>query len=202
MILTGFAESAPVVPSMLNQAQSNTQWSQELRLTGKALNNTSGLRAGRVLFPRQGPVTGRIDLNYAGIDFLHGPDPTPATNKAIFAGQRAGSLRGLTLTGGLRELGHKDCYVRHNPDGSTIQPCTGYPFGVNQPPNCALAALNGLYKTFDASRLDWRVAADYRFSPALMVYGQVRPAIVRAGSIRVRSIQPGRGFPARDDHGL
>ena len=26
-----------------------------------------------------------MDLNYAGIDFVHGPDPTPSTSQAVFA---------------------------------------------------------------------------------------------------------------------
>lgn len=60
---------------------------------------------------------------------------------------------------------------------------------MNQPPNCALAALNGLCKTFDASRLDWRVAADYRFSPALMVYGQVLTGY-RSGGVDPRPFYP------------
>jgi iron complex outermembrane receptor protein len=100
-----FAESAPVVPSMLNQAQSNTQWSQELRLTGKALNNTLDFVLGGFYFHAKGLFTGRIDLNYAGIDFLHGPDPTPATNKAIFANASWKPLEAFTLTGGLRDPG-------------------------------------------------------------------------------------------------
>lgn len=186
-----FAEAAPVVPSMLNQAQSNTQWSEEIRLTGKALDNTLDFVLGGFYFHAKGLFTGRIDLNYAGIDFLHGPDPTPATNKALFANASWKPFEAFTLTGGLRESwDHKEYgYARHNPDGTTIQPCAGYPFSVSQPPNCALAALNGLYKTFDASRLDWRVAADYRFSPAFMAYGQVSTGY-RSGGVNPRPFYP------------
>jgi iron complex outermembrane receptor protein len=182
-----FAEGAPVQPSMLEQAQSNKQYSEELRLTGKAFNNMLDYTVGGFYFHADGTYTGRIDLNYAGIDFLHGPDKTPATNKAVFANGSLHPTDALTLTGGIRaSWDAKDyTYTRRNPDGSTIQACTGYPFTVGSPPNCAIAALNGLSAQFRKQRTDWRVAADYRFSPQLMTYAQISTGY-RAGGVNPR----------------
>lgn len=182
-----FAEGAPLQPSMLQQAQTNTQWSEEIRLSGKAFNNRLDYTVGGFYFHAKGTYTGRIDLNYAGIDFLHGPDTTPATNKAVFANVSGKVTDALTITGGVRaSWDTKDyTYSRHNPDGSTILPCTGYPFVVGQPPNCAIAALNGLNAHFEKQRTDWRIAGDYRFSPELMVYAQVSTGY-RAGGVNPR----------------
>jgi iron complex outermembrane receptor protein len=175
---------------MLNQAQSNTQWSQELRLTGKALNNTLDFVLGGFYFHAKGLFTGRIDLNYAGIDFLHGPDPTPATNKAIFANASWKPFEAFTLTGGLRRLGPQGIWLCP-PQSRWLHDPALHRLSVRREPaaQLRLAALNGLYKTFDASRLDWRVAADYRFSPALMVYGQVSTGY-RSGRVNPRPFYP------------
>ncbi|MCH7479618.1 MAG: hypothetical protein IIA14_16145, partial [SAR324 cluster bacterium] len=47
------------------------------------------------------------------------------------------------------------------------------PTGVGNSPNCLLFGLNGLQAHFKSQRTDWRVAADYRVSPELMLYAQV-----------------------------
>lgn len=186
-----FAEGTPVQSSMLEQAQTNRQWSQELRLSGKAMDGALDYTVGGFYFDAKGTYTGRIDLNYAGIDFIHGPDPTPATNKALFANVSFKPLDALTLTGGIRHSWDKKDYgyVRHNVDGSDIQPCTGYPFVSTQAPNCALYGLNGLTAHFKSQRTDWRIAADYRFSRELLVYAQVSTGY-RAGGINPRPFYP------------
>ncbi|OJU17131.1 MULTISPECIES: TonB-dependent receptor [unclassified Sphingomonas] len=199
-----FAEGAPLQSSMYEQQQSNTQWSQELRLTGKALGNRLDYTVGGFYFDTKGKFTGRIDLNYAGIDFLHGPDPTPATNKALFANASFKPVDALTLTGGIRSSWDtKDYgYVRHNPDGTAIQgPCqfflgaaTAGPTGVGNSPNCLLFGLNGLQAHFKSQRTDWRVAADYRVSPELMLYAQVSTGY-RAGGINPRPFYPSQVRP-------
>ncbi|MBC2667590.1 TonB-dependent receptor [Novosphingobium piscinae] len=194
-----FAEGAPVQSSMFNQSQSNTQWSQELRLTGKALNEKLDFTVGGFYFHTEGLFTGRINLNYAAIDFLHGPDPTPASNKALFANGSYKLTDALTLTGGIRSSWDtKDYeYVRRNPDGTAIQgPCqyflgapTAGPTGVGNSPNCLLFGLNGLAARFESQRTDWRVAADYRVSPELMLYGQISTGY-RAGGVNPRPFFP------------
>jgi iron complex outermembrane receptor protein len=196
-------DGAPVLNQMLDQSQENTQWSQELRLNGKALDNKLNYTLGGFYFHTRGLFTGRIDLNYAGIDFLHGPDPTPATNKALFANASWEILQGATLTAGVRHSwDDKDySYFRHNPDGSNITgPCTFFlqlagvvpgpllagPTGLGNQPNCLLYGLNGsVAPHFHTSRTDWRVALDYRFSPNLMAYAQVSTGY-RGGGVNPR----------------
>jgi iron complex outermembrane receptor protein len=182
-----FAEGAPVQPSMLEQAQSNTQYSEEIRLSGKALDKRLDYTVGGFYFHAKGTYTGRIDLNYAGIDFLHGPDTTPATNKAIFANVSGKLTDAATLTAGIRSSwDSKDyTYSRHNPDGTAILGCTGYPFAANQAPNCALFGLDGLKANFNKQITDWRIAGDYRFSPQLMAYAQVSTGY-RSGGVNPR----------------
>ncbi|WP_311267897.1 TonB-dependent receptor [Sphingobium sp. WCS2017Hpa-17] len=199
-----FAEGAPVQSSMFEQQQTNTQWSQELRLSGTALDRRLDYTVGGFYFDTKGKFTGRIDLNYAGIDFLHGPDPTPAKNKALFANVSFKPVDALTLTGGIRSSwDEKDYgYVRRNPDGTAIQgPCefflgapTAGPTGVGNSPNCLLFGLNGLGAHFKSQRTDWRVAADYRFSPAFMVYAQVSTGY-RAGGVNPRPFYPSQVRP-------
>jgi iron complex outermembrane receptor protein len=62
---------------------------------------------------------------------------------------------GLNVTGGLRYTKeHKDyTFVRQNWAGGTLVD----PFGVG--------ALNGSVANYNGSKLDWRISADYRFSP-------------------------------------
>ncbi|NBC36585.1 TonB-dependent receptor [Novosphingobium sp. FSY-8] len=183
-----FTEGSPVVPALMDQGQSNTQWSQEIRLSGKALDRRLDYTVGGFYFKADGTYTGRIDLNYAGVDFLHGPDTTPAQNKALFANGSFKPVDALTITAGVRSSwDSKDYhYVRRNPDGTAILPCNpGYPFGPTQPANCAIAGVNGLSSHFEKQRTDWRVAVDYRFSPQLMVYAQVATGY-RSGGVNPR----------------
>ncbi|MDE2561456.1 MAG: TonB-dependent receptor [Sphingomonadales bacterium] len=200
------SDGAPVMNQLLDQGQENTQWSQEIRLSGKAANNTINYTVGGFYFHTKGLFTGRIDLNYAGIDFLHGPDPTPATSKALFANVSWEFVPGATINAGLRESWDKKdySYLRHNPDGTDIQgPCTFFlqlagvvpgpllagPTGLGNQPNCLLFGLNGTSAHFQTSRTDWRVALDYRFSPGFMAYAQVSTGY-RGGGVNPRPFYP------------
>ncbi len=189
------SDGSPVSALLLNQNQRNRQWSQELRLNGKLASDAVDFTLGGFYFDTRGTYTGRIDLNYAGIDFLHGPDPTPATNKALFGNFTWHLSDAANLTGGVRQSWDaKDyAYIRRNPDGSAIQgPCafflgapTAGPTGLGNQPNCLLFGLNGLATKFRDSRVDWRVALDYRFSDAFLAYGQVSTGY-RAGGVNPR----------------
>ncbi|WP_338466681.1 TonB-dependent receptor [Novosphingobium sp. ZN18A2] len=200
------SDGAPVLNQLLDQGQKNTQWSQEIRLSGKAANNTINYTVGGFYFHTKGVFSGRIDLNYAGIDFLHGPDPTPATSKALFANVSWEFLPGATVNAGVRQSWDKKDYEyqRHNPDGTDIQgPCTFFlqlagvvpgplldgPTGLGNQPNCLLYGLNGTSAHFKTSRTDWRVALDYRFSRDFMAYAQVSTGY-RGGGVNPRPFYP------------
>jgi iron complex outermembrane receptor protein len=101
----------------------------------------------------------------------------------------------FNLTAGIRHSWDKKDYVfyRHNPDGSTIEgPCnfflgaaTAGPTGIGNQPNCLLFGLNASPASFSSKRFDWRIAADYRFSPEVMAYAQVATGY-RAGGVNPR----------------
>lgn len=187
-------DNTPIANQQLNQRLENDQFSQELRLNGKALNGAVDFTLGGFYFKRDGTLMARVDLNYAGIDFLHGPDPTPASNKALFGNATWHVTDAFNLTGGVRASWDKKDYVffRRNPDLTVPGVCafflgapTAGPTGIGNAPNCLLEGLNNVPAGFKSSRVDWRIAADYRFAPELMVYAQVATGY-RAGGVNPR----------------
>ena len=119
------SDGSPIAASLLNQTQKNRQFSQELRLNGK-IGDSIDYTVGGFYFTTRGLFTGRINLNYADIDFIHGPDPTPATNKALFGNVTWELMPDFNLTAGIRHSWDKKdyTYIRSNVDGSAINaPC-------------------------------------------------------------------------------
>jgi iron complex outermembrane receptor protein len=121
---------------------------------------------------------GQIDLYYAQLNFIHGPDPTPSDSQAIFAHTAWHLTENLDLSIGYRKTEDSKFYQwqRHNPDGTNIVPCIGpppLPGGANSlanPPNCAIFGFSGLGQTFESDRDDYRVAIDYQIGDATMLY--------------------------------
>lgn len=195
-------DASPLTANLLNQTQSNRQLSQELRLNG-----TLGIvdfTLGGFYFDTDGFYTGRIDIPYGGLDFIHGPDPTPSTNKAVFATSTVKFTDALHLTAGVRESwDSKDYeYNRHNPDYSNIQgPCNFFlgtpaagPTDLPNQPNCLLFGINGTTAHFKNSQTDWRVALDYKFTDDFMGYAQVATGY-RAGGFNARPYFPSQATP-------
>lgn len=184
-------DNSPIANQQLRQILVNDQWSQELRLNGKIGDDAAfEYTIGGFYFKRDGTLTARVDLNYAGLDFLHGPDPTPASNKALFATGIWHVTDSFNVTGGIRQSWDSKDYVfqRHNPDGTLPGSCTAAPPAAtysNGVPNCLISGLNGSPASFSSKRFDWRIALDYRFSPELMAYAQVATGY-RAGGVNPR----------------
>lgn len=189
-------DNTPLTSQMLNQHLVNTQWSEELRLNGQLMDGALDFTVGGYYFDRNGTLTARVDLNYAGIDFIHGPDTTPATNKAAFANVTYHANADLNVTAGVRySEDHKEyTFFRRNPDLTVPNaPCafflgapTAGPTGIGNDPNCLLFGLNGeVAPKVSNNRTDWRVAVDYRISESLMGYAQVATGY-RAGGINPR----------------
>ena len=178
-------DNSPIANQQLRQVLKNEQWSTELRLNGTAFNDLLDFTVGGIYFERDGTLTARVDLNYAGIDFIHGPDPTPATSKALFANTTLNLTEDFHLNLGVRNTWDSKSYTffRRNPDLTVPGPLpcafflgapTAGPTAVGNEPNCLLVGLNDVSPpTFKDSNFDWRIAADYRLSQALMVYAQV-----------------------------
>jgi iron complex outermembrane recepter protein len=186
-------DGSPVPIAQLDNRLKHHAWSQELRLNGKILDEKLDFTLGGFFFKQNGTYNARVDLNYAGIDFIHGPDTTPSTSKAVFLNTTFHVSDDFNLTGGIRQSWDKKdyTYFRSNPDGTvpfvTVPPPPGLPpicefflgaptagpTGVGNTPNCLLTGLYNLTDGFKGKRTDWRVVADYRFSPQFLAYASV-----------------------------
>jgi iron complex outermembrane receptor protein len=166
-------DNSPAASQQLLQTLTHWQWSQELRLNG-SFGDAFDFTVGGFYFEQDGTLQARVDLNYAGIDFVHGPDPTPSTSYAGFLQGTWHATDQLDFTvGGRYTKDDKDyVYHRHNPDGSLPVPPTGFPFAPNQPPNSVLAGLNGTSASFSSDQFDWRFVADYQWTKDVMTYVQ------------------------------
>ncbi len=197
-------DGSPLAPNLLNQTQTNEQISQELRLSGSLADDTVLFTVGGFYFDTDGTYTGRISIPYGGLDFIHGPDPTPSNNKALFATATWNVVEDFNITGGIRHSWDRKDYVynRSNPDGSAIEgPCNFFIFGgmagptdIGNQPNCLLFGIDGEERTFKNQQTDWRIAADYRISDSFMLYGQVATGY-RAGGFNPRPYFPSQMSP-------
>ena len=134
-------------------------FSQELRVNAQLGDNVD-LTVGGFMSDQRSLYYTRQDIRYIapGLNFqFAGNDPVNADSKAAFGTIIARPIEGLTLTGGIRYTDeHKDyTFVRKNYDGTV---------------STFLGALDGVKATYDGSRWDWRVSADYRFSPQILAY--------------------------------
>ncbi len=113
-------DATPVPIAQLDNDLWNRAWSQEVRLNGEVLDGLAQFTVGGFWLDQAGTYTARVDLNYAGIDFIHGPDTTPSTTKAAFGTLSLFPTENLTLTGGLRYTRDRKIYTyfRSNPDGT------------------------------------------------------------------------------------
>ena len=170
------SDSSPVP----NQQQFNTltfdYFSQELRLNGTVADGLLDFTLGGFYSDQDGSLFSRVDLNYSGIDFINGPDTTPASSKAVFLNATVHPTPMMSVSGGIRYSKDKKTYTyyRSNPDGTLPGPCDwSVPGGALGPvgePNCLLNGMNALSDTFEGDRWDWRLVGDYRFSDQFLAY--------------------------------
>ncbi len=177
-------DATPVPVAQLDNQLNHNAWSQEVRLNGSFADKKIEYTLGGFYFKQRGVYTARVDLNYAGIDFIHGPDQTPSTSKALFFNGTFHPTEAWSISGGVRQSwDQKDyTYFRSNPDGTVPGPgpcafflgaLTAGPTGVGNAPNCLLLGLYNVSAQFKGKRTDWRIETDYRFSPELFVYGSI-----------------------------
>ena len=188
-------DMTPVPVAQLDNQLNHSAWSQEVRLNGELADGLLDFTIGGFYLDQDGEYTARVDLNYAGIDFVHGPDTTPSTTKAAFGTATLYPADGLSLTGGIRYTKDEKVYTyfRSNPDGTVpfgdwtpadlpalpicefFQDGTGVfgPTSIGNTPNCLLTGLYGISDSFEGDRWDWRVVADYRFSEQFLMYASV-----------------------------
>jgi iron complex outermembrane receptor protein len=219
-----FAEDTPSSPigvQLLLQTLHHRQVTQELRLNGKIFNSVD-VTIGGFYAHQSGDEEARVDLPYVGagvpyvcvispapcgtvknfaFDFVHGPDTSPSTAKAVFGQADWHIVNGLELVGGIRYSDDSKDYTyhRHNPDGTL--PC-GTP-NLLDPlipgcPNWLVAGLNGQSASFHSTRIDWRAALQYQFTPDFMGYAQASTGY-KGGGINARPFfGKGAGCPDPD----
>ncbi|MGH6628264.1 MAG: TonB-dependent receptor, partial [Burkholderiales bacterium] len=185
-------DASPVAVNQLDNKLDNWQFTQEMRLLGTAGNVDWTL--GGFYLDQESTYNARVDLNYALIDFLHGPDPTPAHTWALFAHGNWHVTDNWNVIGGVRYSDEYKSYThyRRNPDGSAIgsQGPTFPPIPVDFI-NIRLTGVNGLTAKFTDSRVDWRVATDYTFDNDVMLYSSASTGYKSGG------VNPRPFFPAQ-----
>jgi iron complex outermembrane recepter protein len=134
-------------------------FSQELRLNGK-IGDGIDFTLGAFYSDQRSLYYTRQDIRYIapGLNFqFQGNDPVNADSKAAFATVIARPVENFTLTGGLRYTKESKDYtfVRQNYDGTR---------------SVFLGALDGVVATYKGDQVDWRISADYRFSPEVLAY--------------------------------
>lgn len=160
-------------------------WSQEVRLNAEVLDTLDVTIGGYYSDQRTEYFTYQ-DLRYIVIPlqfiYFPGHDPVNADTQAAFGTAIWNPIEPLTITGGVRYTKeHKDyTYFRANPDGT---------------PNAFLGAISGTTGNYDGERWDYRLSADFRLSPELMIYATTATGF-KGGGVNPRPFTPGqaRGF--------
>ncbi len=180
-------DASPIAVNLLDNRLDNWQFTQEFRLNGSFSN--VDYTVGAYYLEQESHYEARVDLNFAMIDFIHGPDPTPADTKAVFAHANWRVTDNFALEAGLRYSEEFKGYThfRHNADGTDIVPSPPVPGLVMT--NWRLAGLNGLTAKFEDERTDWRLAASYGFSDDAMVYASASTGY-KGGGVNPRPFFP------------
>ncbi len=171
-------DATPIPIAQLDNELNHHAFSSEVRLNFKAGDGLVEGTVGAFYLKQKGTYTARVDLNYVTpvIDFIHGPDATPSNTKAVFATATVHPTDAMSITGGIRYTkDRKDyTYLRSNPNGSVPNGFNCFVAnGVFSEPNCILSGLYNITGVFKGNRTDWRLVADYRFSPEFLAYASV-----------------------------
>jgi iron complex outermembrane receptor protein len=189
-------DATPLPVAQLDNQLDHHAFTSEIRLNFKSGDLLEGT-VGAFYLDQKGTYTARVDLNYvapATIDFLHGPDTTPSTTKAVFGTVTVHPTEGFSLTGGVRYTKDKKdyTYFRRNPDGSAA--CSGGVGGLFGSPNCLLAGIFGITGSFAGDRVDWRIVGDYRFSDQFLAYASVSTGF-KGGGVNPRPFVADQRLP-------
>jgi iron complex outermembrane receptor protein len=187
-------DGSPLAVEQLLQRMVHEQWTQELRLNATLWDGYADLTVGEFYLDQETNEDARVDINYAALDFLHGPDIVPSKSKALYSQLSLHLSDRTDLSMGLRYSKDEKSYTfhRHNPDGTPVSgpPVTmiGF-FEAGNPANSGVFGLDGSSISYSSSRLDYRVALDYDINDDIMVYGQVATGY-KAGGNNARPFFP------------
>ena len=193
-------DGSPLAVQQLLQRMDHTQWTQEFRLNATLFDNFIDATVGVFYLDQETNEDARVNINYVGFDFIHGPDKVPSKSKAAYGQATLNFTDQLDLTLGLRYSKDEKSYSfqRHNGDGSTILPLDPtilylglfpFPFDVNQPANTLLQSTNGQSVSYSSDRFDYRAALSYDFTDKIMGYAQIATGY-RAGGNNARPYYP------------
>ena len=180
-------------------------WSQELRLNAK-LGEMADATLGGYYSDEKTTYYTLQDIRYVAagplpifpLQFI-GNDPVRTKSKAVFGTVIVRPTDALTVTAGVRYTKDEKAYTfyRFNLDGKTINPfldAVGAANGIGY--NGANGtALSGRTALFSGDRFDYRISADYRFSPEVLAYATVSTGY-KAGGVGPRPFNAAqaRGF--------
>jgi len=183
-LFTWDEDASPVPLNQLDNRLDNWQFTQEFRLNGG--NENLDWTVGAFYLKQNSHYEARVTLNYALLDFIHGPDPTPADTTAVFAHTNWSISDNFGIEAGVRYSEEYKSYThrRHNPDGTDI---LGGPPGVQT--NWRLFGADGLTAVFEDDRTDWRLAAHFNVSDSSMIYGSASTGY-KGGGVNPRPFFP------------
>jgi iron complex outermembrane recepter protein len=144
-------------------------FSQELRLNGR-MGDSVEWTVGGYYSKQTTTYYTQQDIRYifgpvAPLFFQFiGNDPVKSDSKAVFGTVIVHPAEAMTITGGLRYTDESKDYTfsRRGYDGSVLDTFPIPPF--------RLAPLDGLTASYAGNKIDWRISADYRFSPQALAY--------------------------------
>ena len=171
-------DATPIPVAQLDNRMKHNAWSQELRLNFQAADGLVEGTVGGFYMKQDGEYNARVDLNYTTptIDFIHGPDTTPSSSKAVFGTVTLHPTMKLSITGGIRYTKDQKTYTyyRSNPDHTIPDPVGCFVTnGIFSEPNCLLAGLFGISSTYKGSHVDYRGVVNYQWTDHLMTYASI-----------------------------
>jgi iron complex outermembrane receptor protein len=188
-------DGMPLSVSMNSWNLQYKQYSQEIRLSGEIgpkVNWTVGgfyfkseaLQGARVSIDGSGNTIRDAQNVPATFDFLE-YDPVNVLNKSLFAHVEVKPFDKLTFTGGLRYSNDKKFFQY----GRRLAP--GYAGSVL---TASVTPLDGVNGTFKGDRIDYRVTADYQFTPDISAYFQTATGY-QGGGFSPRPFYPEQAVP-------
>jgi iron complex outermembrane receptor protein len=164
-------DNSPIVFIQSQGLFQHEQFSQEVRLSGRLLDDTVNFTVGGIYYDASTRYLDRIHTPFTPFcgaatpcfSFLN-DDTSDMIVKAGFANAAWEPIMGLTFEGGIRVTDEKKDYTfgRYNPDG------VGEYLPLSNPGN----PLNGLTGTYSSTITDYRAVVSYAWTPDIMTYAQ------------------------------
>ncbi len=177
-----FDEGSPIDTALIDNFHEVTQFSQELRLSGKVADSLN-FTVGGFYFKYDARSRQRVSI--PSLQFIQ-DDRIEQRTKAAFLNIDWQATDALNLVGGLRYTSASKT-VRYGRVG-----IPGSIYGGLPDPR--IRSLDGVVGKFEGDNWDYRVALQYRWSPELMTYAQVSTGF-KIGGVNPRAFFPQQALP-------